>query len=537
MKTKMPTWLTDAIIYEIYPQSFFDSNKDGIGDLPGIIYKLDYLHDLGINTIWLNPCFTSPFQDAGYDVEDYYTVAPRYGTNDDLTRLFEEAKKRDIRVLLDLVPGHTSIRHPWFAQSQLSQKNQYSDWFIWNDSVWHGSDPGLPVVRGFSERNASYVTNFFYFQPALNYGFAHPDPNKPWQQSVNSIGPQMVRKEMKNIMKFWLNKGASGFRVDMAASLVKHDPGHLETSRYWKEVREWFDSEYPDAVLISEWGVPAEAIPAGFHVDMLLGFANPGIISLFRKRGVGNFRDPYGWSFFDQLGHGDITQFLDEYMENYKRTVDLGYMAFITGNHDDHPRIADGRSVDMLKLVYLFILTMPGTPIIYNGDEIGMHYVEGLPSKEGGYERTGVRTPMQWNSKINAGFSEAPKELLYLPVSDEFSEINVEHQENFSESLLNVIKRLITTKKEHSALKADAKFEPLFAQSGKLPFVYARKSENEYLVISLNPSDKPVSCTINLPNDKNHFELIFGHAELLRDYQDQWKILMPPVSGVIITMS
>ena len=221
----MPDWLEKAVFYEIYPQSFYDSNCDGIGDLPGILQKLDYLQYLGVNAIWLNPCFDSPFQDAGYDVRDYYKIAARYGTNDDARHLFDEAHRRGIHILLDLVPGHTSIEHPWFQASARHERNEYSDWYIWTDSGWTWEVPGLRLVNGYGDRDATFITNFFYCQPALNFGFANPDPRYPWQSPVDAPGPQRVRQEMRNIMKFWLDLGCDGFRVDMAASLIKNDPG------------------------------------------------------------------------------------------------------------------------------------------------------------------------------------------------------------------------------------------------------------------------------------------------------------------------
>jgi glycosidase len=161
-----PSWLEKAVMYEIYPQTFCDSNGDGIGDIPGIIQKLDYIRSLGVNGIWLNPCFKSPFGDAGYDVSDYYQVAPRYGTNEDLCRLFKEAEKRGIHVILDLVAGHTSIEHPWFKESSKHQNSlspsPYRDWYIWTNSVWEGFWGGQ-FIRGLSERSGGYMPNFFYF--------------------------------------------------------------------------------------------------------------------------------------------------------------------------------------------------------------------------------------------------------------------------------------------------------------------------------------------------------------------------------------
>jgi len=174
-----PQWLEDAVFYQIYPQSFYDANGDGIGDIRGITQKLPYLSDLGVNAVWLNPCFVSPFQDAGYDVADYYKVAPRYGTNADLVRLFEQARRRGIRICLDLVPGHTSVDYAWFQASCRPRRNRYSDRYIWTRSVW---DPGVPPLRfinGYSDRDGAYAINFFYCQPALNYGFARPDPGCP----------------------------------------------------------------------------------------------------------------------------------------------------------------------------------------------------------------------------------------------------------------------------------------------------------------------------------------------------------------------
>ncbi len=492
MNAHIPKWLNKAIFYQIYPQSFYDSNNDGIGDLPGIIQKLDYIESLGVNALWINPCFVSPFNDAGYDIADYYQVAPRYGTNSDLKQLFTEARQRGIRVLLDLVPGHTSVEHPWFHESQKHEENPFTDYYVWNNSIWEPPQEDLPIVRGYAQRDAAYITNFFWFQPALNYGFAQTDPSHPWMQSVDAPGPQMVRQEIKKIMTYWLEKGASGFRVDMANSLVKRDPDKVETSKFWRWIRDWLDQDYPDAVLVSEWGNPAQAIPAGFHADFLLGFNNPGWVSLFRKRGEGRWRDPNGWSFFDESGQGDIREFLDEYLYYLHTTQGQGLIALITGNHDETPRIANGRSPAMMKLIYLFLLTMPGTPFIYYGDEIGM-ISRPLPSKEGGYARTGARTPMQWSDQPNASFSKAPQEDLYLPVDLSIHRPNVTDQDADPQSLLNKVRALTRLRLEYEALQADAQFDVVFGESGILPFVYTRAKGQQKLLIALNPANQQVS--------------------------------------------
>lgn len=533
MPKNAPAWLKKAVFYQIYPQSFFDSNDDGIGDIPGIIHKLDYIAALGVNAVWINPCFVSPFGDAGYDVADYYQVAPRYGTNDDLVRLFTEAKKRGIRIVLDLVAGHTSIEHPWFKESQKHGENPYTDYYVWNSSIWEVPQSDLPIIRGLAQRDAAFVSNYFAFQPALNYGFAHTDPDHSWMQPVDAPGPQKVRQEMKNIMKFWLDMGVSGFRVDMAASLVKRDPDKKETARFWRWLRDWLDEAYPEAALIAEWGNPAQAIPAGFHTDFMLGFTNPGWVSLFRKRGEGRWRDPYAWPFFDVSGHGDIRQFLDEFLYHLDIAKDKGYIALITGNHDETPRLADGRDVRMLKLIYLFLLTMPGTPFIYYGDEIGMHYQE-LPSKEGGYVRTGVRTPMQWSDGRNAGFSNASSEDLYLPIDPSPERPTVDAQEDDPQSLLNRVRSLIQLRQSLTALDADADFIPIHAESGKLPFVYTRTKNGQSVLVAVNPSGR--SASVGLPKETIAVDPIpidVPADASLTLTGDDWALTLPPVSGTI----
>jgi glycosidase len=527
-----PAWLEKAVFYQIYPQSFYDLNGDGIGDIPGIIAKLDYLQSLGVNACWLNPCFESPFLDAGYDVADYYQVAPRYGTNADLQHLFEEARRRGIRILLDLVPGHTSIQHPWFIESCRHERNQYSDYYIWTDSVWTWEVPGYNVVSGFAQRNGCYITNFFYAQPALNYGFANPDPNKPWQQPVDAQGPLQVRQELKNIMRFWLERGASGFRVDMAGSLVKADPDHRETIKLWQDVRLWLDKDFPEAVLVSEWGQPSKAIPAGFHMDFTIPFGMPGYTALLRKHyDTGPGSDPYGFSFFESIGHGNIMEFLDDYLRHYRKIRGKGHIAIPTGNHDINPRISMGRTIDDIELVFLFLLTMPGVPFIWYGDEIGMRSFD-LPSKEGGYNRTGSRTPMQWSTEPNAGFSTAKPADLYLPIDPTPDRPNVREQEGDEHSLLNRVRKLVAIRKTYSTLQASASFQILFAQPGKYPLVYQRQDDDGTYIVAVNPSSQAVEAAFPYPAFAQP-KMIYGVEPEYTFQQETLKIHLPAVSGGI----
>lgn len=532
-----PEWLEKAIFYEIYPQSFCDTNGDGIGDLQGVIDKLDYVKSLGSDAIWLNPCFASPFGDAGYDISDFYKVAPRYGSNADLKRLFEEAKKRGIRVVLDLVAGHTSVECEWFKQSARHARNEYSDWYIWTNSIWAWRQPGSAhqFIAGMTERMGAYVPNFFPFQPALNYGFANPDPDQHWQQPVDAPGPRAVRAELRKIMKFWLDMGASGFRVDMAASLVKDDPGSRATIQLWREIRAWLDQDYPEAVLISEWGRPERAIKAGFHVDFYLGFAGTGFNSLFRKKyGMGPRANPYGASFFDHEGLGNIMEFVDEYSQRYLATRKAGYICMFSGNHDSPPRLARERSFEDLKVAFTFLLTMPGVPKIYYGDEIGMLGVQGLPSKEGGYMRTEVRTPMQWNHAPNAGFSEAAPEKLYLPVEEDLDRRTVADQEKDPASLLNAIRTLTGLRRTHPALDNRSDYQVVYAKAGRYPFAYLRQGGGESVLVVVNPADRPVE--VNLPTDALPANLsepltLWGIEGGLNHVKTGWQISLPGVSS------
>ena len=541
-----PGWLEDAVFYEIYPQSFNDSNGDGIGDLPGIIDRLDYLVSLGVNAVWLNPCFTSPFQDAGYDISDYYQVAPRYGTNADLENLLAEARGRGIRILLDLVPGHTSWEHPWFKESARHERNAYSDWFIWTNSVWAPTE-GFKSVSGLYERNGSFITNFFAFQPALNYGFATPDTGHPWQQPVDAPGPQAVREEIKNIMRFWLERGAAGFRVDMAHSLVKNDGGQRETKRFWRGIRTWLDEEYPEAAIVSEWGRPADALQAGFHMDFLLHFSQPGYSSLFRKRsGHRPWNSPYGWSFFDRAGHGNIREFIDEYWADYQATRHHGLIAVPSGNHDMEQRLSEGRGTADLECAFTFLMTMPGVPFIYYGDEIGMRSIWGLPSKEGGFERTAARTPMQWdNGQPNAGFSTAPPEALYLPIDPRPERPTVAAQSEDPGSLLNRVRALIALRKQHPALQAGAEFGVLYAEAGEYPLVYQRKATEgtsagdgaDRLVVVINPIGRAVE--VHLPADVSRSApvTLCGPDGTFSQAKDGWLLSMPAVSAGVYRVS
>lgn len=486
----MPQWLKNAVFYEIYPQSFCDTNGDGIGDFNGIISKLDYIKSLGFNALWLNPCYLSPFKDAGYDVQDYLKVAPRYGTNEDLYRLFDEAHARGIRVILDLVPGHTSDKHKWFKQSQKPTRNKYSDRYVWTNVVWDRPE-GFAWVAGEAERDACYMLNFFHCQPALNYGFNEiTDPS--WQMSYKDKRVKGTLKAMIDVMRFWLDHGCDGFRVDMADSLVKNDPDKVATASLWRKVRKVFDEEYPEAVMISEWCNPVRAInKAGFHCDFLLNHWKKLSYYAFRYRN----EQGENKSYFCKTAHVSARDMLRLYLEDLAATEGNGYISVISGNHDTE-RISYMLDESELRLAYTFILTLPGAPFFYYGDEIGMRYLP-QKSKEGGYHRTGSRTPMQWDAEApNLGFSTAEAKKLYLDVDRSADAPCVKQQLNDQRSLLNFVRKLIEIRQSNVDLQSDAPLK-ILACSDDGVLCYKR---GEHTAVLINPTDEPRDLPVAVSN-------------------------------------
>ena len=492
----MPKWLSNTVFYEIYPQSFNDTNDDGIGDINGITEKKKKIKDLGCNAIWINPCFDSPFMDAGYDVRDYKKVAPRYGTNEDLYRCFSEAHKRKMHILLDLVPGHTSDTSAWFRQSRKASPNRYSDRYIWTDSVWN-KPADFSCMSGMAERDGCYVLNFFNSQPALNYGF-NKITAPSWQMPYTATACSETFDAMLDVMRFWLDRGCDGFRVDMADSLVKNDDDKTATCELWQRCRRMLDKDYPDAAMVSEWSYPQRSLnKAGFHMDFYLDHETNGYHALFRKTDNSGKQ----LSFFSKKGNGNIMDFLGDYLKKYSESKDHGYISFITCNHDT-PRMTLSFDESECRIAYAFILTMPGVPFIYYGDEIGMKYIP-MTSKEGGYGRTGTRTPMQWTDGSNKGFSDADPSKLYLPVDTRNGSPSVANEETDKDSLLSSVKAVLKLRHKDKRLQADGSFNVIYAKKDRYPFVFSR----EDLIIAVNPSEKPVReiKDIKLPGETSYF--------------------------------
>ena len=610
--TKGPDWLRDGVIYQVYPSSYKDSDGNGIGDIRGVISELDYIESLGVRAIWFNPLFVSGWIDGGYDVIDFYRVDPRFGTNNDLVELIRKAHDKGIKVMLDLVAGHTSDKHPWFLQSAEDTNLQYSDYYIWSDRLSDKKaeqdletmlkDPdymqntlGKWMKSGYP-RDKYYYKNFYACQPALNYGFANPDPDHPWEQGVDAPGPRAVRQELKDIIAFWYDKGVDGFRVDMASSLVKNDKDKKEILNLWREVREWSDKNYPDHVLMAEWGSPKYCLAAGYNVDMDLNNTKGHNRRLYFDRkhqadggvyfsldgGQPSVRDLYGnpWP-EDKIDRTTtpadmLKEYYDYFTDCVESTSEMGYFATISGNHD-HLRINVGprNTPEQLKVMLSWILTMP-LPILYYGDEIGMRSLVDMPNVEGanhnGKERAGARTPMQWNSGVNAGFSTCSPDDIYLPVCPEWTPANsypqylawkkeyacgragttapgnitVESQDDDPNSLLNWTRSLIALRKEHGALWADSRFIPIFNAENPYPMVYLRTDGEESILVALNPTaeSRKLSLSSEISAFRHETAGMKGNvAPLLSTGKASYRctsscdnLTLGPVSGIVIRL-
>ncbi|MFC3687219.1 alpha-amylase family glycosyl hydrolase [Aquipuribacter hungaricus] len=480
-------WLRDAVVYEIYPQSFADSDGDGIGDMPGVLAHLDHLAWLGVDTIWFNPCFDSPFHDAGYDVRDYLTVAPRYGTNDDLVAVVDAARERGIRVLLDLVAGHTSDEHAWFVEScaGVPEGGPAHDRYVWSDV------PGEGFVASPGPRPGYYLKNFYDSQPALSFGYADPDPAAPWQQPADAPGPQANQAALREVMAFWLDRGVAGFRVDMAFSLVKGDPGYVRTMALWRGMRAWLDEAYPEAVLLPEGVVPYGTAGPAFHGDMAL-VIHAMHSSLFDNGGAGT--KPW-WEpapcYFDAGARGSLDLFLREWQEHEDAHPGGAHPLLLASADHDFSRLVVGdRTVEQTPPAWVFLLTWGTVPSVYYGDEIGIAYRTRLPEVEGSichptYNRAGARTPMHWGPGPGAGFSTAPPEEHYLPVDPDPARPDLQTALQDPSAVLHLVRELVDLRRRTPALRVGPATRVLHRD---YPLVYERGGSH---VVVVNPSREP----------------------------------------------
>ncbi|OGW79977.1 MAG: maltose alpha-D-glucosyltransferase [Omnitrophica bacterium GWA2_52_8] len=488
-----PLWYKDAIIYELHVKTFFDSNQNGYGDFPGLTQKLDYLQDLGINCIWLLPFYKTPLKDDGYDISDFYEVSPEYGTMRDFQDFVNEAHRRDIKVLIELVLNHTSDQHPWFLESRFSKTSKKRDFYVWTDDPKKFKD--VRIIFSDTEQSnwthdpvsgQYYWHRFFSHQPDLNYD--NPE----------------VQKAMMEILTFWLNTGVDGFRLDAVPYLFEREGTSCEnlpeTHAYLKKLRAELDRLYKDKIFMAEanqW--PADVRPyfgSGDECHMAFHFPlMPRIFMAIRKEDNTPIteimqRTPVipescQWALFlrnhDELTLEMVTQEERDYMHREyaadpKARLNLGIRRRLA------PLMNNGRR--QMELLNSLLFSLPGTPVIYYGDEIGMGDNIHLG------DRNGVRTPMQWNGNPNAGFSEVSAEKLYAPVISDplygYQAINVEAQSMTQSSFLHWTKRMIRVRKNFKAFGRGS-IEFLEHKNPKI-LAYIRAYENETLLIVNNLS-------------------------------------------------
>ena len=343
------------------------------------------------------------------------------------------------------------------------------------------------------------------------------------QHKTDAEGPRKNIEEMKKIMSFWLDMGCDGFRVDMAGSLVKNDEDQEETIKVWQEINGYIHERYPDALTISEWGEPTRALRGGFDADFLLSFGPSHYLDLFRNESV--YDVDCDTQYFSKSGKGDLSNFKKAYRAFLDEAKAGGMICVPSGNHDI-PRLAAQLDEDEIKLAFVFLLTLPGAPFVYYGFEIGMKYRKGTPSKEGGYLRTGSRTPMQWDKSLNAGFSSAPEQELYLQLDPNENRPCVEEQMMDETSIYNSVKNLLELRKKYSCLGNTADFEFVELSNERYPLAYIRNDGKEKFLIVINPSNKSIEC-----KKTEIGEVIFKIGEDHKDESD--KMIVAPCSAFI----
>lgn len=486
-------WWRDGVIYQIYPRSFADSNGDGIGDLPGITSRLDYLADLGIDAIWLSPIYPSPDVDFGYDVADYQAIDPRFGTMEDFDHLIAEAHRRGIRVILDLVLNHTSDQHPWFQESRKSRDNPYHDWYLWRDPRPGGRVPNnwASVFGGsgweFDAHLGQYYFHMFYKeQPDLNW--RNPD----------------VRQAMLDVFRFWLDRGVDGFRLDVFNVYFKHpdfpnNPPRLGLRAFDRQ-QHLYDIDQPEMIpLLREIRAILDSYPERYAVGETF-LSTPEKSAKYCAPGL--LHAAFDFTFLHCPWRPEC--FLRTIQRWEQALGAESWPTYVLNNHDNPrsaTRYARGEADERLKVAATLLLTLRGTPFMYYGEEIGMRDIRlsrdqirdpigkrYWPFYKG---RDGCRSPMQWDASLNAGFSTGEP---WLPVHPNYRWRNVEAQQRDEHSLLNYYRRLLRLRKTLSALRRGM-FQPLNFEPRRL-LAYLRQDEQQTLLVALNFSNRPVRLAL-----------------------------------------
>ena len=481
-------WWQRGIIYQVYPRSFMDSNGDGVGDLRGLISRLDYLRGLGVDAVWLSPIFPSPMKDFGYDVSDYTGIHPLFGTLEDFDLLIREAHAHKIKLVLDFVPNHTSDQHPWFIESRSSRDNPKRDWYIWRDPALGGGPPNNWLSNfGGSAWEYDPKTEQYYY-----HAFLREQPDLNWRN------PQVI-EAMLNVLRLWLERGVDGFRVDVLWHLIKdeqfrdnpvnpdwregadpyqrllelHTTDQAEVHAVVTRMRRLVD-QYQDRVLIGEIYLPVERLVQYYGVNL---------------SGV---HVPFNFQLLLAQWHArDIARIISQYEAALPKG---GWPNWVLGNHD-RPRIVSRVGSKQARVAAMLLLTLRGTPTLYYGDEIGMHDVEIPPEKVQdpfeknvpgrGLGRDPQRTPMQWSAAKNAGFTAGKP---WLPIAEDYAQINVEAERDDPFSILSLYMQLINVRRGEPALEV-GELERIDTAGDLLTYI-RRDGESAFLV-ALNFGSEP----------------------------------------------
>lgn len=486
-------WWQEGIIYQVYPRSFYDTNNDGVGDIPGIIEKLDYLQWLGVNIIWLSPVYSSPMKDFGYDISDYTDVQPIFGTLNDLDRLIAQAHSKGMKIIMDLVPNHTSDQHLWFLESRSSKDNPKRDWYIWHDAVDGQVPNNWLSVFGGSAWEWDETTGQYYYHAFLKE-----------QPDLNYRNPEVVQA-MLNVMHFWLRKGIDGFRVDVMWHLIKDKQlRNNPPNPAWQEHMVTYDSLLPifstDQPEVHALVTEMRNILDQYDDRMMIGEVYLPIDKLVTYYGVNNNGAHLPFNFLLLQAQWDamhIARLVDEYMV---ALPERAWPNWVLGNHDQL-RIRSRVGLQQCRIAAMLLLTLQGTPTMYYGDEIGMPDVpiprdevqdpQGLNMPDKNVSRDPCRTPMQWDDNQYAGFSPAKP---WLRIDKSYKKENIAIQRNATDSMLLFYKRLIALRQAEPSLKT-GKYERIFTDRQGMAYLRSQDGSDAFLIV-LNFRHAPAYITI-----------------------------------------
>ncbi len=503
-------WWQTGIIYQIYPRSYKDTTGNGIGDLRGVIEKLDYLGEvLGVNAIWLSPFYPSPMADFGYDVSDYCNIDPMFGTLDDFDELVSRSHERNIQIIIDWVPNHSSDQHPWFKESRSSRDNPKRDWYVWKDPKSTGETREPPnnwlAVFGGLAWEWDEATGQYYL-----HSFLKEQPDFNWRNPD-------FKHAMFNTVRFWLERGVDGFRVDVAHYIMKdsdfrdNPPAargavtfHRPHGKYDTQLH-IYDKGDPDVhllyrefrTILDEYSVTKPRMAVGeIHI---FDFAKLASYYGTPENGL-EFHMPFNFTLLNAKWNAqEFRKFIDQYEDALPSGA---WPNYVLGNHDEG-RIATRYGQEQARVAAMLLLTLRGTPTIYYGEELGMRDVEILPEKQldpfgfrvPGWGRDRCRTPMQWNASKHSGFSAPDTENLWLPLSDEYQTNNVKDELKDPHSFLNLYRQLLALRKKSPALQIG-----IYIPIDVVPedcYVYLRELQGEKLLIALNFSSNTQTISLS----------------------------------------